>query len=51
MPTRIIWQFGGFVYSPSSDLRRGDEVVHLARKERALLELLLQARGTLVSKN
>jgi DNA-binding winged helix-turn-helix (wHTH) protein/predicted Zn-dependent protease len=45
------WRFGGFVYNPSSGLRRGAEAVHLARKERALLELLLRANGTLVSKD
>ncbi len=45
------WRFGGFVYNPSSGLRHGHELIHLTRKERALLELLLQANGTLVSKD
>ena len=45
------WRFGGFVYGLSFGLKLGGNSVHLARKERSLLELLLHAKGTLVSKD
>jgi DNA-binding winged helix-turn-helix (wHTH) protein/tetratricopeptide (TPR) repeat protein len=51
MTRSTVWQFGGFTYDPSFGLKCANDSVHLARKERALLELLLQAKGTLVSKD
>jgi DNA-binding winged helix-turn-helix (wHTH) protein len=44
------WRFAGFEYSPHSGLRREGAAIPVGPQARRLLELLLEARGGVVSK-
>lgn len=46
----LLWRFAGFEYSPHGGLRREGAQITIGPQARQLLELLLEARGGVVSK-
>ncbi len=48
---RLVRRFGGFSYCALDGLRKDGKPVHLGPQPRRLLEMLLESRGVLVSRN
>ncbi len=46
----LVWRFAGFEYSPHGGLRRDGAQIPIGPQARQLLELLLEAKGAVVSK-
>lgn len=46
----LVWRFGGFEYSPNNGLQRDGVQVAVGPQARQLLELLLESKGSVVSK-